>query len=34
MLNFIVCDDDQFFRQGMKKQIEAVRIQVIQNDTN
>ena len=22
MLNFIVCDDDQFFRQGMKKQID------------
>ena len=22
MLNFIICDDDQFFRQGMKKQID------------
>ncbi len=22
MLNFILCDDDQFFRQGMKKQID------------
>lgn len=22
MLNFVVCDDDQFFRQGMKKQID------------